>query len=472
MRPMFNNQCMSSGMCPPQCPPTVMAPGPNSVPPNEFYPPPFSPYMRRNPFNANADFRIYEFNRRLQSRPEDSDNIFWDNLISEFFEDDATLTLVLCLEDGPKQFTIGRTLIPRYFRTSFEEGVTDLSFHLRNPKESFHNSLITLDCEQCTMITHHGKTSFNKVMGLGPYPPGSDPQQMKDQMHMSRDTSLVVLTEGKLSLKFNYDDLLRIKSWHFTTISHQELIPRNLMAIVAQQDQSQLEQLSKNITRQGFTNSTLNYLRLCSILEPMQELMARAKAFPITPRDCLKTTLFQKWQRMISPPENQRPPSKRRKRKSSNSATTGGNSTKKKNSPSMFTKSNASMSPGPPSFSLASQDVMVVGEPSLMGGEFGDEDERLITRLENTQYDPSASAVSNGLDDSEDFVHGPGPGSVPSNVNAQNAPPTSWSGPSGSASNPGSVSSNSDNRGPNSVQGGGPSGQQEDRKPSPQSLNH
>lgn len=26
-----------------------------------------------------------------------------------------------------------------------------------------------------------------------------------------------------------------------------------------------------------------------------------------------------------------------------------------------------------------------------MGGEFGDEDERLITRLENTQYDPSAA---------------------------------------------------------------------------------
>jgi LIM domain-binding protein 1 len=34
---------------------------------------------------------------------------------------------------------------------------------------------------------------------------------------------------------------------------------------------------------------------------------------------------------------------------------------------------------------------MVVGEPSLMGGEFGDEDERLITRLENTQYDASNS---------------------------------------------------------------------------------
>lgn len=37
------------------------------------------------------------------------------------------------------------------------------------------------------------------------------------------------------------------------------------------------------------------------------------------------------------------------------------------------------------------QDVMVVGEPTLMGGEFGDEDERLITRLENTQYDAANS---------------------------------------------------------------------------------
>lgn|SRR6218665_3225831 len=30
---------------------------------------------------------------------------------------------------------------------------------------------------------------------------------------------------------------------------------------------------------------------------------------------------------------------------------------------------------------------MVVGEPTLMGGEFGEKDERLITRLENTQHE-------------------------------------------------------------------------------------
>lgn len=32
---------------------------------------------------------------------------------------------------------------------------------------------------------------------------------------------------------------------------------------------------------------------------------------------------------------------------------------------------------------------MIVGEPSLMGGEMDDEDERYITRLENAQYEPT-----------------------------------------------------------------------------------
>lgn len=45
----------------------------------------------------------------------------------------------------------------------------------------------------------------------------------------------------------------------------------------------------------------------------------------------------------------------------------------------------------------ASQDVMLVGEPTLMGGELGDEDERLISRLENTQYKPA------DLDDTAEF---------------------------------------------------------------------
>lgn len=57
---------------------------------------------------------------------------------------------------------------------------------------------------------------------------------------------------------------------------------------------------------------------------------------------------------------------------------------------------------------------MVVGEPSLMGGEFGDEDERLITRLENTQYD---AANSLDHDNHGGFGHGDSPMTGPNSWN-------------------------------------------------------
>lgn len=36
---------------------------------------------------------------------QESDNLWWDSFANEFFEDDATLTLTVCLEDGPKRFS-------------------------------------------------------------------------------------------------------------------------------------------------------------------------------------------------------------------------------------------------------------------------------------------------------------------------------------------------------------------------------
>ena len=51
------------------------------------------------------DYRIHEMNKRLQQRTDDSDNLWWDAFATEFFEDDANLTLTFCLEDGPKRFS-------------------------------------------------------------------------------------------------------------------------------------------------------------------------------------------------------------------------------------------------------------------------------------------------------------------------------------------------------------------------------
>ncbi|XP_038647506.1 LIM domain-binding protein 2 isoform X12 [Scyliorhinus canicula] len=369
----------------------------SSTPHDPFYSSPFGPFYRRHtPYVVQPDYRIYELNKRLQTRTEDSDNLWWDAFATEFFEDDATLTLSFCLEDGPKRYTIGRTLIPRYFSTIFEGGVTDLYYVLKHSKESYHNSSITLDCDQCTMVTQHGKPMFTKVC-----------------------------TEGRLILEFTFDDLMRIKTWHFTIRHYRELVPRSILAMHAQ-DPQVLEQLSKNITRMGLTNFTLNYLRLCVILEPMQELMSRHKTYNISPRDCLKTCLFQKWQRMVAPPEPTRQQTnKRRKRKNSASSTS--------NSSAGNTNSTNSKKKSPVgNFSLSSQvpDVMVVGEPTLMGGEFGDEDERLITRLENTQYD-----AANGIDDEEDFNNSPALGSnSPWNSKAQSSQESKSENPTPQAS--------------------------------------
>ena len=40
-----------------------------------------------------------------------------------------------------------------------------------------------------------------------------------------------VCTDGHFNIEFTFDDLMRIKSWHFTIRQHRELIPRSVVAI-------------------------------------------------------------------------------------------------------------------------------------------------------------------------------------------------------------------------------------------------
>ncbi|CAF3008954.1 unnamed protein product [Rotaria sp. Silwood2] len=318
------------------------------------FPPPTSP-----------EYRIYDLNKRLSMRTEDCDSLWWDSFVNEFFEDDATLSISICLEDGPKRFNIERVLIPRFFRTLFEGGVSEVYFLLKQSKEIFHSPTISIDCEQGSLITCFGKPSFIKVC-----------------------------TEGHFNIEFTFDDLMRIKSWHFAIKHHRELIPRSVVAIPTDSP-IYLDQLSKNLTRNGLTSSTLNFLRLCEILEPMQELMSRHKTTTFSPRDCLKTILHQRWSKTCS--DNRQTAKPRRKRKSAAVNNTNMPPTKDSNINNCTTPTkkrspanNVYPQPSTQSINNMPGDVMIVGEPSLMGGEMDDEDERYITRLENTQYDPNA----------------------------------------------------------------------------------
>ncbi len=71
------------------------------VPHGHLGPPPPPPPPPPIP---QPDYRIHEMNKRLQQRTEESDNLWWDAFATEFFEDDAQITLTFCLEDGPKRY--------------------------------------------------------------------------------------------------------------------------------------------------------------------------------------------------------------------------------------------------------------------------------------------------------------------------------------------------------------------------------
>ncbi|NXS06210.1 LDB2 protein, partial [Neodrepanis coruscans] len=215
---------------------------------------------------------------------------------------------------------IGRTLIPRYFSTVFEGGVTDLYYILKHSKESYHNSSITVDCDQCTMVTQHGKPMFTKVC-----------------------------TEGRLILEFTFDDLMRIKTWHFTIRQYRELVPRSILAMHAQ-DPQVLEQLSKNITRMGLTNFTLNYLRRLKIInmeiKPMKSKPYLCPEPPLSILSCTQRCFKSEYRMQGSEPTRQ-PTTKRRKRKNSTSSTSNssaGNNANSTNSKKKSAAANLSLS--------------------------------------------------------------------------------------------------------------------------------
>lgn len=148
---------------------------------------------------------------------------------------------------------------------------------LKHPKESFHNNFVSLDCDQCTMVTQHGKPMFTQVLAVpvdSPAPYGSDQCALvvatvlcgllglacalshgrqgqatgrvpplcrvgfQGMWAWGSESSLCltlhpaqVCVEGRLYLEFMFDDMMRIKTWHFSIRQHRELIPRSILAM-------------------------------------------------------------------------------------------------------------------------------------------------------------------------------------------------------------------------------------------------
>lgn len=66
-------------------------------------------FILQNSVQIKLKYDIYYF----------QDNLWWDAFATEFFEDDATLTLTFCLEDGPKRYSKFYILSLKYNRFTF-----------------------------------------------------------------------------------------------------------------------------------------------------------------------------------------------------------------------------------------------------------------------------------------------------------------------------------------------------------------
>lgn len=348
---------------------------------------------RNSPYHSSCilqtEIRIIELNRRLQCRPiarhpvsplpnsPFDESLWWEKFASEFFEDDATLTIRI-QDDKPTDYTINRTLIPRFFKSYFAGGVTDLSINLRNPKEaSMQPQLITLDCDQAFIMT-------NNVFR---------------HPAVTTNQAVVVHTEGHLILDFvsNSLDLLSIKSWRFYTKSCREYIDRSITTIGLPNTI-----LVEPLTFQGLPNSTMIFLRMCTIMKHMQELMSQQKMTNLSPRVCLKKMLFDKYRFKSEDDTKPMPVTKRRKRKPPTSPSATGNTSTaastKRSRPSANQQSTLSAISPPAISNLPPLNIMVVGEPSSMGTEYRDENERSISKIENSNFTSPVEASARKSD--------------------------------------------------------------------------
>ncbi|VDL71500.1 unnamed protein product [Nippostrongylus brasiliensis] len=367
---------------------------PSSQPGAQISAPAQTPTMNAVP--SPLEFRIHEMNRRLyifnsSGICEKDFAQWWDAFSHEFFDDDAKLWINIVDDHSAhsEKYVLGRQLIPRFFRSFFESKIREMYFVIRGQARESQapSGMIHYENQDVLQVTKHDIPNAE------------------------------VQTKFKLFIEFTpYDEILnhRIRTWSMELESCQEFF---MNEITKEYEIHHGDGMEKQLplTRVGMPQQTMACLSMSRILEPMQMLMSQSKTSGVLFTACklLRKVFVVKASRSVrsqatfirlvgvirlssigQPPmlppttvEEQKPkPARKRQRK----AATNSKNKKANASPA---PTNAGFPSNPMSSNFSSmgfQDVMVVGEPSMMGGDFGEEDERTISRVENAQYDPNA----------------------------------------------------------------------------------
>ncbi|CAG8473013.1 11706_t:CDS:2 [Ambispora leptoticha] len=86
---------------------------------------------------------------------------YWKVFAQFFFADDVYMKYTLCKErtDNPQEgrtFELKYAVIPRFYHTFFESGVTSIQLILGSPKEQDMGNGCQLDCPKASMVVHSG----------------------------------------------------------------------------------------------------------------------------------------------------------------------------------------------------------------------------------------------------------------------------------------------------------------------------
>uniref|UniRef100_A0A0N4ZJY1 LID domain-containing protein n=1 Tax=Parastrongyloides trichosuri TaxID=131310 RepID=A0A0N4ZJY1_PARTI len=369
----------------------------------------------------NLEIKLHEMNRRLcyfptANIPEQDWGAWFNAFAFEFFDDGGKIQLHLYDENLPPQkYSFGRAVIPKFFKSLFEGGIREMYIAPRLPcREGVSNNypLIFLDCDSALLHTKH-----------------------------ERPAMLDVQTEIRFIMEFSLDASgYRIRNWTLE-LKHCQFF--NWKDQSQKNDNMILDKLKLGFAHLGLNQHALNTIKMASILEPMQVLFHVNKNQGVQPKECVGHVVMhfflkkQQEQRMQEqrmaqqragmppygpggmpphmmmgprPEEPAPPPKKTRKRNKRTAAAASGTTTdpsesgakKKSDGGSSGNKSNNPINNNliipttTPNGSQAGQvsynDLMVVGEPTVMGGDYGSGDERKISRVENNPIninDPS-----------------------------------------------------------------------------------
>ncbi|KAI6240978.1 LIM interaction domain (LID) domain-containing protein [Aphelenchoides fujianensis] len=364
------------------------------IPPNQFYPPP--------PPQPYLEARIIEMNQRLLAFFHSRTNLceadviqWWDAFTHEFFDDNAAMTITTRDNIPDSRYCLNRTLIPRFFRSMVENGVTHLEFAPQNCQE---------------FAAANGGPQMSIALSS---------EMVEVQMMLEKPVATKVSTVARFFMEFSpFDETFgyRIRNWV------AELRPALETCQIPDEklDPEVLRQKQNGLTICGLPIGVVMFLKMCMVLSPMQRLMGMCKQSNghFTPQHALKAAVFHEYTRrqesnaaavangppqppVEEPQTKAKAPRKRTRKNANTNGTTGTttNSKKSKANANAGAMNNGQGMPGisnPPPFSVNPNfngmanyphEVLTVSEPSMMGNEFGEADERAISRVENAQYD-------------------------------------------------------------------------------------